>query len=132
MSSEGKTKGAEGALPKSVAFDYLKATHHRVIHADGFLLSPTLTGDLHLAIWSQRFPYPKQIRFEVQENGQLGKEMDRDVRDAVVREVEAGFVVTPEVAFGLIDLIEKTLANLGMRRGGKRDDGDDGDDDSKR
>lgn len=71
-----------------ISFDYVKGNFFRVIHVDGAIggITPGADG-LHFSLFSERAAIPLRVTHEV-ENGHLGKEVDRQVRDAVIREVE--------------------------------------------
>lgn len=119
MQEEEMARGSEppdAAAPveansRRVRFDYIKSTAYRVIHADGVVggLSPRL--DVQMNFWSERFPIPKQVVHVVQPDGTLGDEVpsERSVRQAIVREVDAGVVLDLEVAKALVHWLAERI-----------------------
>jgi hypothetical protein len=86
---------AETAEPKTVRFYYLKSVHFRVIHADGAFGGVTPKGQLHFSVYSERHAIPKEIVYDIKENGTIGEERiaDRVVRNGLVRELDADIVM---------------------------------------
>jgi len=102
----------EKQRPNCVKFDYVKSEFFRVIHADGVVGGLTPRLDIHMDIWSERFPIPKQVVHAVNGDGSLGNEIksDRQARDAIVREVEAGVVLDLETGKALLDWLTERIA----------------------
>ena len=103
-----------------IKFHYLKSSYYRVIHVDGAIGGVTPTGEVFFSLYSQRPPIPDLTVQLVSESGQLVEEIkeERQGRDGVVREVEAGLVMSLPVASQLrdwltqrIDILEKALHN---------------------
>jgi hypothetical protein len=123
MSEEGE-KVLELPLPssgqqKSFSIAYLKAGFFRVVHVDGVVGGGTPTGELHIGLWSQRFPYPGRLDFDYVADGTLSATASRvegEVGADLTRELEVGVIMTPTTALALIDLLETTLAGMGIKR----------------
>ena len=85
------------------------------MHADGIFGGLTPNGLIHMDVWNQRFPIPKQSVHAVTPDGKLGEELrdKRTTRDAIaVREVEVGIVLDANVARELISWLEEKLNAL--------------------
>ena len=110
--SPGAEKTDEEPRPRHVRFDYIKGQFFRVIHADGVVGGLTPRLDVHMDFWSERFPIPKQVVHALKEDGSLGEEVkaERQTRDAIVREVEAGVVLDVETARALRDWLNERIA----------------------
>jgi hypothetical protein len=105
----------ESPKKEQLTFHYIKSNFFRVIHADGVWGGVTPRLDVHMALFSERSPIPAKITHAVTPLQKLGEEIQREVRDGIVREVEAEVIMDVGVARSLvkwlqerIDLIEKT------------------------
>lgn len=94
-----------------VKFHYLKANYFRVVHMDGVFGGLSPTGDIFMSIFSQRPPIPQITVQPVKENGELGDEAlsERIVKEGVVREIEVGIAVRPEIAETLIKWLQEKV-----------------------
>ena len=92
-----------------VSFDYIKSNSFRVIHGNGVLGGLTPSGDIHMAVWNQRQPYPKRVSYAVTSDQQLGDQVELDVREGLVREVEVGVVMSPSTALEVIEWLQRQL-----------------------
>jgi hypothetical protein len=95
-----------------VKFHYLKSGDFRVIHADGVFGGITPTGDIFASLFSQRPAIPTLTVQSIKENGELGEEMisERVSKDGVVREMEIGITMRPEVAEALVKWLQERIA----------------------
>jgi len=98
----------------SVKFDYLKSNTFRVLHADGIYGGITPQGLLQIAFFSERFPIPTQMVYEVTPAGKLGKEIPelRVGRDALVRELDVSVLLNGEIAKALHNWLGDHLKKL--------------------
>lgn len=94
-----------------VKFHYLKANDFRVVHMDGVFGGLSPTGDIFMSIFSQRPPIPQITVQPVKENGELGDELieERTVKEGIVREIEVGIAVRPEIAQTLIKWLQEKV-----------------------
>lgn len=99
------------ASPAEVTFHNEKSTLHRVIHVDGAMGSVTPRGDLIVAVYNERFPYPKTITRQLVD-GNLGPEGRGAGREGVFREIEASLVMTGSVAREIHTWLGKKLEEL--------------------
>lgn len=108
-----KEEAAKEAEEGSLHFDYIKGNYYRVIAVNGVIGGLTLDGDIHMAVWNQRQPYPKQVTHTVNPDGSVGPEVGRTTRDAaILREIEAGLVFPPQFAALLIEWLQGQLNRL--------------------
>lgn len=83
-------------IPDELKFHYLKAKHYRSVHADGFFGGVTGRKYIHMTIFSERNPIPREVFYPV--IGEFGgglllgdEDKDKRVgRDGVIRELEVG------------------------------------------
>jgi len=102
---------ADGTPPPSVRFHYIKSNLFRVVHADGAYGGLSPTGDIFFSLFSQRPPIPTSTVQPVKEDGELGDELvqQRTTRDGIVREMEVGIALRPEVAEGIIKFLQEKV-----------------------
>ena len=97
-----------------VKFHYLKSHGFRVIHVDGLFGGITPTGDIYASLFSQRPPIPTLTVQTIKENGELGEEVasERVSKDGIVRELEIGVTMRPEVAQSIIKWLQDKVAEF--------------------
>ena len=100
--------------PDRMKFDYIKSNFFRVVHADGVFGGVTPTLGIHMDVFSQRSPIPKEVVHEVKPDGTMGEEIvsERDVRDAIVREVEVGIVFNLAMAKRMVEWLSAKVQFL--------------------
>lgn len=101
----------EPTAKDKVKFHYIKAGYFRVVHMDGVFGGLSPTGDIFMSIFSQRPPIPQVTVQPVKEDGELGEEIiaERTVKDGLVREIEVGIAVRPEIAETLIKWLQEKV-----------------------
>ena len=89
---------------KELEFDFIKSNFFRVIHADGAFGGLAPSGNIHMALYSERRPIPTKMVHSI-EGGHLGPEImnKRQERTAMVREVEVDVVLNIPQALTLRD-----------------------------
>jgi hypothetical protein len=98
-----------------IAFDYLKTSQFRIVHADGAFGGPTPQGQMFISLYSERPPIPQRVVHSIEQGegdaARVGKEIEEErvVRPAVVRDVEVGIIMSIAVAKALRDLLESRL-----------------------
>ncbi len=97
---ETKTVTTQEGFPEQVHFHYIKSSLYRTIHVDGVSGGPTPQGLIQVAIFSERFPIPKETVQKLLKHGELGEEIleQRITRSGIIREVEANIVMKLDVA----------------------------------
>lgn len=102
----------EGHASRQIKFEYTQSNLFRVVHVDGAIGSLTPKLDIHLAFWSERFPIPLQSTYELTPEGNLGREVDKLILDAIVREVEVSMIINVDAARELINLLEDRIMQI--------------------
>jgi hypothetical protein len=112
---------SDAAEPQKVKFYYHKGNFFRVIHVDGAIGGLTPTLDIFISVYNQRGPIPQVTVQQVSKEGILGDEVlaDREAKEGIVREVEAGLIMNLQTAKALqqwlmdkILLADKTLQQI--------------------
>jgi hypothetical protein len=108
---EMATEGGEGSL---VTFQYLKNAAFRVVHADGVIGSATPAGNLHVAFFSERPPFPRKLTHTVNADGSLGPHIPEktDIREGIIREIDFDVVMSQEVAEALLHWLTSQITSL--------------------
>ena len=94
---------------KKIQFDYIKTTNYKECHIDGAFGGITPSQKLQVSLFSERPPIPKSITNELHDDGKLGKEVSRDTRDAIIRNVEVTAYMDRTVAISLYEWLGKQL-----------------------
>jgi len=99
------------AVKDKVKFHFIKGNFFRVVHVDGVFGGLSPTGDIFISVFSQRPPIPQSIVQPVNERGELGDELlsERHIKDGLVREIEVGLTVRPEVAESIIKWLQEKV-----------------------
>lgn len=97
-----------------VVFDYLPSNLFRIVHVDGAFGGITPRGGLFVSLYSERPPIPTRMVHALTDDHQLGEEIreQRQVGDAIVREVEVGVMMDEAVARALNVWLAQKLAEI--------------------
>ena len=122
--ASGQTKPSNGSgLSRSVDFHYIKSPGFRSVHADGVWGGATPRGYITMSFYSERFPIPQKLVFEHTPEGRLGKEISRQSRDGLIREVDVEVMMDLEMAKSFrvwlddkIQFLEKEMEKRKARR----------------
>ena len=124
MSDEKKAKKPE------IAFHFQKTANFRVVWADGVFGGVTPSGHLDMVFYSERYPLPKQLVYELRDDGTLGSEIGekRVAKDGVVRDAELSVQLSLGTAKSLMkwlgQKIEMAEALQSAAQGSPEDDED--------
>jgi hypothetical protein len=82
---------------KRIEVHLQKANFFRVVHVDGVWCSVNINKDIHMSLYSERYPLPKRIFFPTEGGtGEIAEE--RDTKRDWVREIEVDAVMSLNVA----------------------------------
>jgi len=97
-----------------IAFEYIKSNSFRVMHADGVHggVSPRL--DIHMAVFTERAPFPKEIYHFLKPDGMLGAEdfPNRKGRKGFIREIDADIIMDVQVAKVLVTWLNDKIKQV--------------------
>ncbi|MCD6183169.1 MAG: hypothetical protein J7K01_02585 [Thermovirga sp.] len=99
---------------KKIQFDYIKANNYKECSIDGAFGGITPSKKIQISLFSERSPIPKSITHELDEDGKLGKEIDRDTREAIIRNVEVTVYLNSAAAISLHNWLGKQIENAGI------------------
>ncbi|QEG23890.1 hypothetical protein [Mariniblastus fucicola] len=91
-----------------IEFHFLKSNQFRSIHCDGIFGGVGGDGNLHLTVYSERSAIPKLLVMETQD-GVLTKELRREGKTGVIRDVEANLVLGLDTAVELSKWLQERL-----------------------
>jgi hypothetical protein len=88
---------------RELNFEYIKSSHFRMIHVDGVIGAVTPSKFVHAAVFSERNAIPQRVFQRVDADGKLGEVIEEKTvtRGGVVRELEAGLIMSPDAAKAL-------------------------------
>lgn len=112
MSNDGEQ--SEDQITKSIEeikFNYIKSQFFRVIHVDGIYGGVNTNLDIHVAVFNERSPIPKESIYRVKEDGSLGDEIleKRISRDGIIREVESDLIMDLSTAQALVKWLQEKI-----------------------
>ncbi len=88
----------DSGFPTTLKFHYIKGNFFRVIHVDGAVGGLTPSREIFVSLFNQRAALPQVIELMISPEGQLGKEVNRVGKEGIVREMEAGVVMSAKAA----------------------------------
>lgn len=112
MAKAGKSSAKKTATrDKMLTIDYVKSNFFRVIHSDGAWGGLSPRGDaIQMYFWSERPAIPQEYVHTLTDRG-IGEEIKqkRKVRSNLVREVEAGVVMSKKTAIVFRDWLNEKI-----------------------
>ena len=101
-------------IPEKLRVEFIKGNLFRVIHADGAFGGITPRLELFIAFYSERFPIPKVLTYEMSPEGIPTKELssERESKEGVIRECEIGVVVDLPIAKSFLQWLTEKVAEL--------------------
>lgn len=84
---------------------YVKSAVFRVIHVDGSYCDLTPTGLVHMALFSQRKPIPQTLVHPISSDGRLEAPTGMAGKSGILREIEVGAMMSPQVAREIAELL---------------------------
>src|SRR5258708_3439237 len=78
-----------------IRIEYIKSNLFRVVHADGAFGGTSPRLELFITFYSERFPIPKILVYEVSPTGAHGEEVlaERETKAGIIREAEVGVML---------------------------------------
>ncbi len=95
-----------------VAIYYQKTRHYRTIHADGAWAGITPQLEVQFTFFTDLQPMPEFTLHQVTDKGTLSDEVERVVKDGVVREAEINIVMNPSNTEQLINLLQRIVGQI--------------------
>ena len=111
--ASGKSTRRKTNRRKEIEFDYIKSNFFRVIHVDGAVGGLAPSGNIHLALYSERRAIPTKTIHPI-EGDTLGPEIleKREERKGLVREVEVDVVLSVDQARALRTWLTNKIESL--------------------
>lgn len=98
--------------PKQISFHYIKSNFFRTVHSDGVLGGLTPFADIIMNFYSERQAIPTRVVQEIKPDMTLGQEVEKIVKDGVVREVEISISMNIQVAQALRDWLDTRIKEV--------------------
>lgn len=116
--AEKDPKDAQHEELTEMNFHWIKTNDYRTVHMDGVFGGLSPKGNLlHMAVYSERWPIPRQTAYAVRDGiVYTSEETGRVQRDGIVREVEVNLVFDTNTARVLIDWLQRYLDKAEERK----------------
>lgn len=103
---------------EKVRVEYVKSNLFRVSHVDGAFGGTSPRLELFISFYSERFPIPKVLTYEVSPTGMPGEEIvaERESKSGIIREVEAGIILDLPAAKAFSAWLNGKVAELEQTR----------------
>lgn len=99
----------EPTNPTGIRFHYIKSNFFRTVRSDGMIGGLNPHGDIVVNFYSERQPIPTQVVQEIKADMTLGSELDRKIREGIVREVEISISMNVQVAQAFRDWLSERI-----------------------
>ncbi len=96
-----------------IKFTYKKRNDNQVFYVDGLFGGLTPKGMLYIDLFQERMPTPKEIRFNLTDEGRLGEEIERNSIAGVVRDVQCGLVMNMDTALAIKNWLDDRIKEMG-------------------
>jgi hypothetical protein len=92
-------------MPSSIKVHYIKSNLFRVVHSEGAIGGLTPSREIFVSLFNERGALPKVIEFAVSPEGNVGKEIGREGKQGIVREMEIGVLMSADAAKKLAEFL---------------------------
>ena len=98
--------------------EYIKSNLFRVVHVDGAIGGTTPRLELFINFYSERFPIPRVLTYEMSPEGAPAREIieDRESKEGIIRESEVGLILDLAVATSLLQWLGEKVTELEKNR----------------
>ena len=109
------TKQQDIQASKKVKFTYTNSKLFRVIHTDGVACALNPSGDITVSLYNQRFSVPKEVVFDINEDGELVGEGSiitqelENIDTTIIRETEVLAVMSLDAAQELLEQLHNII-----------------------
>ena len=86
---------------EEVNIKFKTSDDHHTVYSNGVYGGMTSRGDLHMDFVTDRSERPKSQTFKVNKDGSLGRQVDEEGGDDVIRERQVSVFLKPENAFSI-------------------------------
>jgi hypothetical protein len=91
--------------PRTLTFTYEKSKDFSQRYIDGATARPLPSGNVYLAFFMERGHEFESVTNEVDEAGNIGKEVTREIDEGVLRELQFALIASPATAKRLCTLL---------------------------
>lgn len=85
-------------MTQKIKFEYKLSNNYSVYAINGAHGGLSPKGEIIMNVFFERQSIPKSTTHEINENGTLGREIDKDQVEAVIRQVLFGLAMSPDTA----------------------------------
>lgn len=116
MNNQSDNQTQDPASPDrgKIQFTYLRSQYYREVIINGAHGGITPSGEIHLGLYSEYRPYPKEEIYTILEDGTIGTKLSQEMpTDGVlahlVREIEIGVTLNLSAAISLATWLQKKI-----------------------
>ena len=112
LNLKAATGGESGQ--KRLKCTYVKSPHLRVIEVDGVYGGITPQGLIEMSLFSERFPTPTEVEYEISAEGKMGAEVkgSRMAPKGFERELEVRAMIRPATAKAIVTWLQNGIEKL--------------------
>lgn len=104
---------------KKIAFKFVRGAGATVANVNGYWVYTTPAGKLLVEMFYQYPRRTESVTYHMDETGTLGKEVDRETPDVMLREILSCVELTPELAMDFGQYLVDTARSMGVQRPGE-------------
>jgi hypothetical protein len=102
----------EPTTPSTLSFFYEKAGAFQTFHVDGAFGGISQRLYINMAVFAERGPIPRRTDYELEANGKLGREVARDGKKGILRELQCNLMMDYRAASVVHKWLGEKLAEL--------------------
>ena len=108
-----RAKSKESPKTKvEIEFHYLKTHNYRSFYVDGVFGGITPRGKIYMELFLERAVTPQRAFYEITKSGLLGKEIRREGKAGLIREIEGGAIMDLATAERVRDWLDEKIKTL--------------------
>lgn len=110
----------EEEQPKQITFHYKISPEYKVYALHGVYGGVNAFGEIIMSCYTERGPIPRMEVFQINEKGALEEPpTEREIKDGAIRDVIAGFSLTPQSARSLAVWLNQKADDLDKMKSGE-------------
>jgi hypothetical protein len=97
---------------KEITFHQIKSNEYKTVYASGAIGGITVNSLININFFSERPPIPNELTYEINDKGQLGKEIGRISKKGIVRDIQVGVFMDISGAKSLIEWLNEQIIKV--------------------
>lgn len=105
--------------PRIVKFNYITTNNYRNYVVEGVFGGLTPKGKIYAEFFAEKSQIPRNVKHEINKNGTLGQEIDRQVDEGIVRQIECGIIMDIDMAVAFRTWLDQKIDEYSTLSNGK-------------